>query len=48
MSQLLYAIVILGINKLLINKVIGLIIIKADLEIFKKWLIIKALINNKI
>ena len=37
----------LDINKLLTDKIIGLIIIKTDLGMPKKWLIIKALINNK-
>ena len=47
MSQLLYIVIILDINKLLINKVTGFIIIEVDLGIPKKWLIVKALINNK-
>ena len=47
MSQLLYIVAILGINKLLIDKVIELIIIKVDLKTPKEQLI-KILINNKI
>ena len=48
MSQLLYIIIILSINKLLIDKAIRFTIIKINLGIPKEQLIVKALINNKI